>query len=134
MTKKLKCVLLIDDDKSANFLHKFVINKTGLVEKIVDVQSGEEGLEFLQQQSGRNCPRPDLIFLDINMPGMTGWDFLEEYNKLDESLKGKIMIIMLSTSDNPEDKEKASKIRTVHDFLNKPLAVERFTKIVEHFF
>jgi CheY-like chemotaxis protein len=134
MTKKLKCVLLIDDDKSANFLHKFVINKTGLVEKIVDVQSGEEGLEFLRQKEDSKYPKTDLIFLDINMPGMTGWDFLEEYNKLDESLKGKIMIIMLSTSDNPEDKEKASKIRTVHDFLNKPLTVERFTKIVEHFF
>ena len=109
MRKKINCILLIDDDKSTNFLHKIIIEETGVSEKVEAVQSGQEALDYLERKKEGVYPKPDLIFLDINMPGMNGWEFLEEYEKLDDNLKGEIMIMMLTTSINPDDEEKAKK-------------------------
>lgn len=90
MTKKVKCILLIDDDEPTNFLHKIVISDSGRAEKVVEVQSGFEALDYLEKMEDGKYPQPDLIFLDINMPAMNGWEFLEEYDKLDEGKKVKL--------------------------------------------
>jgi len=134
MRKKINCILLIDDDGTTNFLHKIIIQETGLAEKVVAVQSGKEALEYLEKKEDGEYPRPDLIFLDINMPAMNGWEFLEEYNKLDQSLKGQIMIVMLTTSINPDDETKAQDIDLIDGFLSKPLTEEMLAEIIENHF
>ena len=80
MNKILKSVLLIDDNKADNFIHKAYIMKHGGVETIEMVTGGEEALKFLTSKASGEYPRPELIFLDINMPRMNGWEFLEEYD------------------------------------------------------
>src|SRR5215212_10175209 len=100
MERKLNCVLLIDDDEPTNFFNQIIIENTGCAEEIKTAQSGQEALEYLTNISGsdKSFPCPDLIFLDINMPAMNGWEFLEKYRTLDGHLKGKVMIVMLTTS------------------------------------
>ncbi len=132
METKLNCILLIDDDEATNFLHKIVIEETGCAEKTVAVQSGEEGLNFLNRKENGEFPQPDLILLDINMPGMNGWEFMEEYKKLDVAQKGKFILVMLTSSPNPDDRLKAESIDLIDDFKCKPLTEEMITEILKN--
>lgn len=134
MKKKINCILLIDDDKATNFLHKEIIKETGLVEKVVEVLSGYEALEYLEKMEDGKYPQPDIIFLDINMPAMSGWEFLEEYDKLDEGKKAKIVVVMLTTSVNPDDKEKAKSKGLINGFFNKPLTFEMIERVIDENF
>jgi CheY-like chemotaxis protein len=134
MKKKLNCILLIDDDEAINFVHKRVINKLNCTEKIVTVQNGQEALEYLQSDDKGESPHPDIIFLDINMPIMNGWDFLEEYQKLKKDEKGKVVLLMLTSSLNPDDLDRASKIPEVDGFRNKPLSTEMLEVILKKYF
>lgn len=136
MEQKLNCVLLIDDDEPTNFLNQLVIEGSGYAEQIKTVQSGEEALDYLSNscRTDKTNPCPDLIFLDINMPAMNGWEFLEKYRKLDEEQKGKVMIIMLTTSLFPEDKTHAAEIPEISGFENKPLTPEKLDRIIFEFF
>ncbi|MCE3258994.1 MAG: response regulator [Bacteroidetes bacterium] len=126
--KKLKCILLIDDDEDDNFFHHIAIKEANVTEKVVIAESGFKALELLRN----NLVSPDLIFLDINMPKMNGWEFLEEYKKLDSS-NSTARIIMLSTSVNPHDKERSRDFVQVMDFRTKPLDPQILTEISSHF-
>jgi len=134
MKRKLNCILLIDDDESTNFLNELVIKHVDCTEKVVVVQSGREGLNYLRSIHNGQHPQPELIFLDINMPAMNGWEFLEEYGKLDELEKGKVILVMLTTSNNPDDQAKAQTINKIQDFHNKPLTAQMLQKILRTHF
>src|SRR3984957_13115620 len=122
MNKKLNCIMLIDDSPDDNFFHKREIKKADIATTIITESSGEEALAYLKSNQE---PHSDLIFLDINMPGMNGWEFLEEYSLLDDVLKSRATIIMLSTSDNPGDIAKAKQWSFVADYITKPLTKEK---------
>ncbi|ASV06189.1 hypothetical protein B2G47_09645 [Leptospira interrogans serovar Canicola] len=132
--KKLKCILLIDDNQDDNFFHERVIYKGSYAEKVVTKQSGQEALIFLKNKFNNIEPFPDLIFLDINMPGMNGWEILEEYKKLDQEFQTSTIIIMLTTSDNPDDKNKFSHFGSTSDFKTKPLTNAMIDEILERYF
>jgi CheY-like chemotaxis protein len=135
--KKVNCVLVIDDDEPTNFLTRLILEESGLVRHIRIAQNGPEALKYLQKSelhggNSEECPSPDLILLDINMPAMDGWEFLEEYKKLD--VNDRIIIVMLTTSLFPEDKKKAERMNEISGFENKPLTTEKFTRILESYF
>ena len=121
MKKKLNCILLVDDDESCNEFHQLIIEKTACTEKVEVAYDGEEALAFLKSSINGVHPEPDIIFLDINMPGMNGWEFLEEYKKLEGEIKSKI-VVMLTTSLNPNDKTRAEKTGCVDEFRSKFLS------------
>ena len=73
--------MLIDDDEPTNYIHERIIEEVGCTEKIVAIQSGRRALDYLTSKTDGAYPQPDLIFLDINMPAMTGWGFLEKYSE-----------------------------------------------------
>jgi len=126
--------MLVDDNSHDNFFHERVIKKSNAADVIVAKQTGIEALEYLKENENDEKLHPDLIFLDINMPGMNGWEFLEEYNKLDEKAKSKVVVIMLTTSDNPDDKTKSKMLNIASDFRTKPLTEEMLEEILNTFF
>lgn len=132
--KSLNCILLIDDNAFDNFYHQRVIRNSVTVEHIVVKESATSALEFLQNKENHINQHPDLIFLDINMPGMNGWEFLEEYDQLPETLKSKIIIVMLTTSSNPEDQMRAHNISSLSAYLSKPLLEESIKSIIQNHF
>jgi len=134
MNKKLNCVLLIDDDESTNFLHELIINQADITNEVIAHQSGKSALEFLQSKNDGAYPHPDLIFLDINMPGMNGWEFLDEYKKLEKEQQGNLVVVMLTTSLHPRDAERAKEMSEIDDFMNKPLTVDMLHEVIEKYF
>lgn len=135
MKQKLNCILLIDDDEPTNFLNKMVIEEVNCTSRIEIVQSAREALVYLTNASPNgDFPRPDLVFLDINMPAMDGWEFLTRYNQLPGDQKAKIIVVMLTTSFNPEDELKARRITGVAGFKNKPLTPEVLRELLHQHF
>lgn len=134
MNRKVNCILLIDDNAADNFFHDRVIKRAGAANTVISVQSAKKGLEYIQSKDHHPDAHPDLVFLDINMPGMNGWEFLDEYAKLDEDLRRNEIIVMLTTSTNPDDREKASTIENVTGFLTKPLSEEMLEDIMNRYF
>jgi response regulator RpfG family c-di-GMP phosphodiesterase len=134
MERKLNYLILIDDDRSTNFLHKMVIQKAIEVNQLVVFQKAKEALVFLVENYKKTNQYPELILLDINMPEMDGWEFIEEYNRLNNACQSQVMVCMLSTSLNPDDKTKAENLLGQKSFMNKPLTREMITSLYdEHF-
>jgi len=131
MKNKLNCILLVDDDDDDNYFHQIVINKMNITEKIEIAFNGEQALVFLKKE---NQNRPDIIFLDINMPKMNGWEFMETYKHLRADQKAKVVVMMLTTSENPDDKNRAAQYSEIIGFNSKPLTEEMITAILEKYF
>ncbi|WP_041295618.1 MULTISPECIES: response regulator [unclassified Dokdonia] len=124
-------VLLIDDDKAVNFFNQHVVIKHNSFEHIKTVQSGQEGLTFLSKVELGEATKPDLIFLDINMPAMNGWEFLDEYEKMCPDFRKDIKVIILSSSSNPEHVNKTIQNYKVIDFINKPLSFDILDNVLK---
>ena len=132
--RKLNCILLVDDDNDHNFLHRRLFNKMECAEKVQIVHNGIEGLDFLTTKTEGKYPNPEIIFLDINMPKMNGWQFLEKYKNLEEEVKAKVVLLMLTSSLNPDDEERAGTYKDVLGYNVKLLDKQLLTKILaEHF-
>ncbi len=128
--KKFKRILLIDDNDADNFMHALILKKLDCFEEIVAKLDGVKALEYLSTKEDEEYPKPDFILLDINMPRMNGWEFIEEYKKLDDDVKGGPILMMLSTSLNPEDVERANQDSTINSFMNKPLNAEAMKEAI----
>lgn len=120
-------ILLIDDDAPTNFLNSIIIKKSNICAHVEVKDSALKALEWLKN----NDSKPDLIFLDINMPMMSGWEFLQEYDKLPKEQQENTELVMLTTSLNPKDKERAALHKSVSYFLNKPLTIEKVTNFIQ---
>lgn len=131
---KLETVLLVDDDEGTNFLNERTIQQSQMVNNIVKALNGIQAIEFLKIKINSKHPQPEFILLDINMPAMNGWEFMEAYRQLEDNQKAKIIIVMLSTSLNPDDEKRAREITEINDFRNKPLTLKLFMELVEMFF
>ena len=130
----LKSILLVDDDEVSNFLSDIIIRDTIEIEEINTCMNGQEALDFLENNIKMPNALPDVIFLDLNMPVMDGWDFLRAYKKLSKSLGKKILVFILSSSVYREDIEFARSFEEVAGFLTKPLTPEQVLHIRESYF
>lgn len=128
MTKKIQCVMLVDDNKIDNFFHERIIKKHDASIEVLLMPFAEEALEYLKVGEKQ---QPELIFLDINMPGMNGWEFLEEYHKLPNENQQSMIVVMLTTSENPDDRAKALTHGILSDFRSKPLTKEMFEEVID---
>ena len=125
--------MLIDDNLDDIFFQERVIRKSNATNLIVVKQSGKAALEYLKTKDLHRDMHPDLIFLDINMPGMNGWEFLVEYKKLNKELQSDIIVVMLTTSDRSYDKAKAKEFNVPIDFKTKPLTKKMFEEIIQKY-
>lgn len=131
MPKQLESILLLDDNYSTNFIHKKFIAGAKCAKNVVDFQSGIDTLEYLNSTENKI---PELIFIDINMPIMSAWEFLDKFNELERADKSNTVIILLTTSLSPKDEEKAANISQINGIWLKPLSEEKISAIVEKYF
>lgn len=123
--------LLIDDDKVFNFIHSEVIKKVDPEGKIVIHFSGEDGLSHLIASENGSSNPPDLIFLDIRMPGIGGFDVLQQLETVAPSIFRRVRIYMLSASQDEKDQEESGRYTPVKGFLNKPLTPADLQRILK---
>jgi len=137
MKDKIK-ILLIDDNENDNYFHQRVIKKAGLTGEVAVAENGLDALKYLINQFKNIDSEPvikvTLIFLDINMPKMGGFEFLDEYCNLDNSVKAGVVVIMLSTSENPKDVELCKQYTDVKEYCTKPLTIEKLQLIINKHF
>ena len=128
--EKFNCLFFIDDDYLTNYFHQVVAKEAEVAEELVFVEGAEEALaKLIEQKNSQQIP--EIIFLDINMPEINGWEFLELYR---ERFGVKCStIIVLTTSANPEDERKAREHEWIDDFLKKPLSVSVLHTIQDQF-
>lgn len=122
-------VMVVDDAEIDRFLAKKVLTKCAFAREVLPLESAMNALDYLSENQENKDALPDLIFLDINMPKMNGFDFLEEYTKLPETVKKKCIIVMLSSSLLSEDRELALNNPYVCQFLNKPLTADKLKEV-----
>ena len=134
----LDCILLVDDDPPTNFIHQKIIQTTDVDAHVYACESGKSALDYLNGlepfQDEEECPKPGIIFLDINMPGMDGWEFLERYETLPAEKKERVVVAMLTTSINPADKILAESNSNVYSFFSKPLKRDYINQLISEKF
>lgn len=124
------CILMVDDDQINNFINLKLFRKLNIAHELKTALNGDEALRHINEYcvSGKGCC-PWLIFLDINMPVMNGFEFIEAYQKLSFENKEKIRIIILTTSSNPKDMAKIKELG-INEFMNKPLTEEKVKALI----
>ena len=128
MAIRYKTCLLIDDNYIDNFITTKMLQSNNFAEKIVTAQSAEDAIEWLRI----GTVKPDVIFLDIRMPIMSGFEFLEAYDKLSVANKGDIKIFMLSSSLDPKDIKQSMVNKHVCQFINKPITNKALDELFSH--
>jgi len=133
MKNQFRRVYLIDDDPTFNFITKLMLKKISFAQEIIDYVDANEALNRLRNDTSDSSDSfPDLIFLDLNMPGMDGWDFLDAYQSLPIEFIQKCKLYILTSSIDPIDKSKSMTYECVSDFITKPLGLEKVKYISEN--
>ena len=131
--EKLLVICIVDDDDD---VYKFTLNKTiesqNFANKIMMFSDGEEAIDFLSDNLNDPNNLPDVIFLDINMPIMDGFEFMEEYIKIKPYVGKKIIIYMVTSSIDPIDIERSKAISEISDYIVKPIDAKQLAEIVEN--
>ena len=133
---KLSCILLVDDDSTTNYLNRRLLEKLAVADRVLVALNGQEALRMLAAEcpeTGGEATCPTLVFLDINMPLMNGFAFLEAYQQLPLARRRALVIVMLTTSVHPRDLQRLEAL-PVAGFLNKPLNPAKVQQVLQDHF
>ncbi|WP_106791029.1 two-component system response regulator [Aquimarina sp. Aq78] len=132
MPQNIESVCIIDDDHIYINLLSKIIELKKLSESVLVFNNGKEALDFFLQSllKEENEEVPQIIFLDLNMPVMDGWEFLNEFSKIKNQIRKKIDLYVVSSSIDSRDIERAKSIDIVSDYLTKPIKLDDFERIL----
>lgn len=123
-------IALVDDDKIFQLIASRSIKATQFSGKILQFNNGGEAIQYLEDHASEESALPDLLFLDINMPLVDGWTFMEDYIDLKSRMQKPIRIYMVSSSIDPKDIERARSIRDIKDYVTKPISQQKFAELI----
>lgn len=124
-------ILLIDDDNATNYLHKYYLKEWGICERVMTAEDGRIALDFIQNTPDLFSLPNSLILLDINMPVMNGFEFLQEYESMSSSKKADCLFVMLTTELSEGYQQRANQILDINGFVRKPLTQEELIEQVK---
>ncbi|MBX7047501.1 MAG: response regulator [Ignavibacteria bacterium] len=124
---------LVDDDKIFQFITGKILKALPEINKTLQFGNGQEFYDYICKNYNEADALPDVVFLDIQMPFMDGWQFMQEFTNLDFKLAKDININILSSSISLYDKEKAKIYKDIKNYFVKPIAKEEFPKIISAF-
>ena len=128
--KKINTFCIIDDDDIYQFTTAHLLKKMDLVNKIILFSNGLKAINFLKEEIGNIENIPDILFLDINMPVMDGWEFLEEYLLIKPMIPKTVAIYMVSSSVDEKDVIKAKSISVLSGYLVKPISSKNIMEVI----
>jgi CheY-like chemotaxis protein len=128
----MKTIFLIDDDPVFVYLTKKIICSVNGGCEIMEFSDGELAIDHLRTICGDSTSLPDIIFVDLSMPVMDGWEFLDEYTQLQSKLSKSIELFIVSSSISPQEVERSKTYPAVLDFLIKPVAKGKIAEIMSH--
>ena len=123
--------MLIDDDEIFTYIIKKIIEESEISEQITIFNNGRDAINYLTEVADEETLLPKVIFLDLNMPLLDGWGFLDEYIRLKPKMCKKINLYVITSSVSTYDHEKSKEYSDITDFIVKPLAKEKFIAIVK---
>jgi len=126
---RYKNILLVEDDPITIMVCDRIITMSAFADKVTSCENGKYALDHLLRIIENNEPIPEIIFLDINMPVMNGWDLLEEFEKIKDQFSTLPRIYILSSTVDPEDYKRAKSFDAVVDFISKPLSKDFLDEI-----
>ncbi len=125
---QLNCILLIDDDEITNFINVNLLQDLQIARQVEVATNGKEAISILEERC-QNAQCPELILLDINMPVLDGFEFLEQLDHMGIKKNNAIKIVALTTSNNPKDLKKLQELG-VETLVNKPLTKEKVEQLI----
>lgn len=129
--KQVGIIFIVDDDKIYRYTTEKYIELLKLAKEVRTYSDGEEALNSIKENVNNADKLPDIILLDVNMPIMDGWDFIEEYTSLNPSPVKKITLYMVSSSIDERDRDRALKIAQITDYIVKPITEEYLIKLIQ---
>lgn len=130
MNETMKRIVLIDDDETTNYLNRLIIERSKLVDEVLSFYSPQDALDFFSNHKSQADKA--LVLLDINMPIMNGWQFLEQYQSIYNENNGS-KIVILTSSINPTDKQMAEEKSVIADYKAKPLSIDMVGELVANY-
>ncbi len=120
---------LIDDDQLFLFGMKRILEVTKVASQISQFENGYEAIKYFENSRANEELLPDVIFVDINMPVMDGWEFIEKFSKLKSAIRKDITIYMVSSSIDYNDAERARSIRDITEYMIKPITIDQVKEL-----
>ena len=133
MSYKIERIFLIDDDQVYQYLTKKVMEDSHIVKHIDVFSNGLQAIKHLESRIDEPSSLPEVIFLDLSMPVMDGWEFLDEFKRIANNIKKTIVIYIVSSSISPSDINKANQQENVRDYIIKPITKKKFIELLENF-
>ena len=132
MSANLNHIVLVDDNETTSFLNNRLLGRLAVAERVSTFARADEAFEQLwgDNAGGSAAPAPDLVFVDLKMPGVSGFEFLELYNALPEPVQAQTVMAVLTTSMHGADTARVAQYPNV-EYLTKPLTEEKMRKLLE---
>ena len=127
---KINTACIIDDDDIFIYGTRRIMQEVNFCDDIIVFNNGKEAIDGMQNYLAEGKNLPDVIFLDINMPVMNGWDFLEEFTKIPNLNKDAVILYIVSSSVDPADLQKAKEFELVNNYILKPILPKQLNEIL----